>query len=447
MWKLKRHFENEFLSQEQLENLRFYKYAATDKSLVSKYILQPYWSWAVTLLPTWIAPNLVTLSGLILMMLNVLIIICVVPDLLYTDETPRWIYFSFAAGLWLYSTLDNMDGKQARRTGTSSPLGELFDHGCDAINCTYVVLLQAAALGLGHSTEALVLYLVMVVGFYLSTAEEYFTGVLYLGIVNGPTEGIMLSCFAFIWSGIFGAGSWHVPLADIPLLSFLTTILPGETTCAQIFVWGMVFFFAATHCPMCFYSIYKASRGESVRRKLYIVASVFGPIASYSVAISLWAWSPYSIILEQEHFILFTVTVGIMFGFMASNIILAHLTKSPFPSFYGLLGALWLMAILIGIVPRIFEIRLVSATAELYVLWVFFALSAIVYGIWASTVINKFCEFLGIRCLKIPHSGERVAVSSSTQASAAQEHESLLQAQEEGSASATKSNANNYNTF
>lgn len=30
--------------------------------------------------------------------------------------------------------MDSIDGKQARRTGTSSPLGELFDHGCDAIN-------------------------------------------------------------------------------------------------------------------------------------------------------------------------------------------------------------------------------------------------------------------------------------------------------------------------
>ena len=29
--------------------------------------------------------------------------------------------------------LDNMDGKQARRTGSSSPLGMLFDHGCDAL--------------------------------------------------------------------------------------------------------------------------------------------------------------------------------------------------------------------------------------------------------------------------------------------------------------------------
>lgn len=33
-----------------------------------------------------------------------------------------------------YLNMDAIDGKQARRTGTSSPLGELFDHGCDAIN-------------------------------------------------------------------------------------------------------------------------------------------------------------------------------------------------------------------------------------------------------------------------------------------------------------------------
>lgn len=26
-----------------------------------------------------------------------------------------------------YSTMDNIDGKQARRTGSSSPLGELFE--------------------------------------------------------------------------------------------------------------------------------------------------------------------------------------------------------------------------------------------------------------------------------------------------------------------------------
>lgn len=36
---------------------------------------------------------------------------------------------SFGVGLFVYQSLDAIDGKQARRTGTSGPLGELFDHG------------------------------------------------------------------------------------------------------------------------------------------------------------------------------------------------------------------------------------------------------------------------------------------------------------------------------
>lgn len=31
--------------------------------------------------------------------------------------------------MFAYQSLDAIDGKQARRTGTSGPLGELFDHG------------------------------------------------------------------------------------------------------------------------------------------------------------------------------------------------------------------------------------------------------------------------------------------------------------------------------
>ena len=45
----------------------------------------------------------------------------------FVSPGPTWIYFSFAIAIWLYSTFDNVDGKQARRTNSSSPLGELFD--------------------------------------------------------------------------------------------------------------------------------------------------------------------------------------------------------------------------------------------------------------------------------------------------------------------------------
>jgi phosphatidylglycerophosphate synthase len=44
------------------------------------------------------------------------------------------MYFFTALGLFIYQSLDAIDGKQARRTNSQSPLGELFDHGCDSVS-------------------------------------------------------------------------------------------------------------------------------------------------------------------------------------------------------------------------------------------------------------------------------------------------------------------------
>jgi phosphatidylglycerophosphate synthase len=49
-------------------------------------------------------------------------------------QSPRWAALMCAAGIFIYQTLDAIDGKQARRTNSSSPLGELFDHGCDSLS-------------------------------------------------------------------------------------------------------------------------------------------------------------------------------------------------------------------------------------------------------------------------------------------------------------------------
>jgi phosphatidylglycerophosphate synthase len=49
-------------------------------------------------------------------------------------KAPAWVLILCALGLFIYQTLDAIDGKQARRTNSSSPLGELFDHGCDALS-------------------------------------------------------------------------------------------------------------------------------------------------------------------------------------------------------------------------------------------------------------------------------------------------------------------------
>ena len=52
--KLFRGYE-EMYGEERLKSLRTYRYQGVDKSPISRYILTPYWNWAVTLFPIWMA--------------------------------------------------------------------------------------------------------------------------------------------------------------------------------------------------------------------------------------------------------------------------------------------------------------------------------------------------------------------------------------------------------
>lgn len=45
----------EMYSESRLKSLRSYRYQTVDKSPISRYILSPYWNWAVTLFPMWMA--------------------------------------------------------------------------------------------------------------------------------------------------------------------------------------------------------------------------------------------------------------------------------------------------------------------------------------------------------------------------------------------------------
>jgi hypothetical protein len=39
----------------------------------------------------------------------------------FTDPLPRWKYLLFGVSLFLYQHLDNLDGKQARKTSIFAP--------------------------------------------------------------------------------------------------------------------------------------------------------------------------------------------------------------------------------------------------------------------------------------------------------------------------------------
>ncbi|CAN1217453.1 Choline/ethanolaminephosphotransferase 1 [Linum perenne] len=98
---------------------------------------------------------------------------------------------------FLYQTFDAVDGKQARRTNSSSPLGELFDHGCDALACAF----EAMAFG---------------------STTIYFTNTLILPVVNGPTEGLMLIYLAYFFTAIVGAEWWSQDFGQcLPIVSWV----------------------------------------------------------------------------------------------------------------------------------------------------------------------------------------------------------------------------------
>lgn len=101
------------------------------------------------------SPNLITLIGFSFNCAALALILYYSPDL--QSPLPGWVCFLAAMAMWLYSTFDNVDGKQARRTGTSSPLGELFDHGCDALNCAVGGLVLVGVMGLGRTENAVIL--------------------------------------------------------------------------------------------------------------------------------------------------------------------------------------------------------------------------------------------------------------------------------------------------
>lgn len=80
--------------------------------------------------------------------------------------------------------VDGVDGKQARRTNSSTPLGELFDHGLDSWACIFFVATVYSIFGRGESGVAVatLYYILWVVlfSFILSHWEKYNTGILFL---------------------------------------------------------------------------------------------------------------------------------------------------------------------------------------------------------------------------------------------------------------------------
>lgn len=175
-----------FFDSKDHTELKNYKYTSGKYTVVDN-LLNPIYLYITNLFPEWFAPNLMTFIGVLFTLSSTLIYIYYKPN--FEGHAPNWVYYYSAAAVMIYQALDYMDGKQARRLGISGPLGELFDHGCDALNTFFFVVNVSCALNLGASAIFKFTMIFSTFLFDCAQATEYKSGILlHSNSIFGVTE-------------------------------------------------------------------------------------------------------------------------------------------------------------------------------------------------------------------------------------------------------------------
>jgi hypothetical protein len=116
---------SEVMSPEEIKGLIKYKYNGGDTSLIYKYFLSPFAQSLVdNFVPTWMAPNMITFLGLIFSLASFFLTLFFNYGL--GMNGPRWLPLVVAINLFIYQTLDNMDGKQVSPLSQTSLLTSFF---------------------------------------------------------------------------------------------------------------------------------------------------------------------------------------------------------------------------------------------------------------------------------------------------------------------------------
>jgi ethanolaminephosphotransferase len=364
-----------YVPPEGEQHLRDYKYKGSEASPIYNHIISPFAQILVDrFVPAWLAPNLITLIGLICCAIPHLFIIYLFPNEL-TGDVPIWLCYFLAIMEGIYLILDNIDGKQARKTGNSSPMGLLFDHQCDAIQTVISGVGLFTCMQFGNNVLTLEGWIIGLFPFYFATWEEYYLGSMDLGVVNGATEGIIGILSLFLISGIFGPTIWNQDSLGTGLSNRMI----------------MFYFFGIMSIITIAYnlhSVYKKTQSQ-FPKALYNTFSFFYMIISMLLAGYL---SATNLLSRQMRYMMYFG--GLSFAKLVGVLQTAHVAGVEYnPDRKGI----WITFTLLNvntIYGAITKHPLIDEDLLLYGLT--FA-SLIIYGHFVYNVIRQFTSVLGIR--------------------------------------------------
>jgi len=172
--------------------------------------------------PLWVHPDTISWLGLLCAALSALLTCC---------GPERWLY-GLMGLLWMtYSVFDNMDGKQARRSGKSSRGGEFLDHAVDSVVVALSTFVWRHTLAFSQPQrwQSFLVLFAAQVPIFLGNWGHHVLGRILLGPVVEGTDYYTVDEFNFLYMpGIcfvrgFLPFIWELrlPLPPRPLLSWL----------------------------------------------------------------------------------------------------------------------------------------------------------------------------------------------------------------------------------
>lgn len=424
---LHRLFSHEYIHKEHLTGLDAYKYSCVDTSPISKYLMQPFWTFIVNIYPRWLAPNLITFVGFMCLILQSFMFsiydysfygYCFDRDQCLADSQynltanqlyfqehldqfeqvpsnvcsciPRWLFLMIAVCQFLSHHLDGTDGKQARRTNSSSPLGELFDHGLDSWATLFLPVALFSIYGrngeFGLSVASMygILWLILL-SFIVSHWEKYNTGIMFLPWSYDLSQIGMTFLFFLTW--MFGQEVWFFRI------SFLGD-LPSTRVVEIIIYVGSI----GLSIPFSVYNMYLASVNKTFKQKsIYeAVRPLFSTVYLFIIQLVWLIFSP-SNIMELEPRAFFWVT-GTLFSNIACRLIVAQMTSTRCRIFNkGLIPlTLIIMFFCSSLLPQYATKR--NEVVALYGMVIYVTLQHIHYGI---CMVRQICKHLNIYCFVI----------------------------------------------
>ncbi|XP_050300418.1 cholinephosphotransferase 1 isoform X2 [Anthonomus grandis grandis] len=392
-------FKERILSESQLRRLGEHQYSCQSVSIFDK-LLQPYWNWLVLRVPIWLAPNLLTIMGLIVNIFTALVLVSFSPDA--KEEPPRWTCALCAIGLFIYQSLDAIDGKQARRTGSANPLGELFDHGCDSLSTVFVAVSACTAVQLGNYPAWMFFqcFCAMTL-FYCAHWQTYVSGTLRFGKVD-VTEAQITIMTILLVSAIFGPSIWSIKIfsesiqlwMSIPFSTFIVGSYALYQSLVVIFTGG-----AGKNGSTVAVSLTTEVKFEGCQAcRSCGGTSVLSPVIPILLVVlpAFIIYKKSEQLIYQSHPVLYIFTFGLVAAKVTNRLVVAHMTKSEMEMWdYSLVGPAMLF----------FNQYFNTFINEYVVLWLALVWVTLDLLIYCYRVCHEICAYLRVELFRIPYPG------------------------------------------